>query len=372
MPQFPSADAVEPVHVLHIPTDHAYVRHLSLPDGASVEASFIAVPDPAPPQPAGTWQPSPAFDPGYFAPSGHGSSSDDSQVVHLHFGYEHLTPTEVTGWADRVRGSGRRFVVTVHDLDNPHLVSQDRHRAGVAAAVAAADRVVTLTPGAAGAIERRWGRTATVVPHPHVLPLELVGTRESPRRTVRPRIGVPLGAVRANVCADRVLRLLAAQAGVQLEWRVLTSVMVGPPLPGPGVRSLQEELQRGADRGAWQLRTVGPGQPESAVWQWLSSLDALVLPYAWGSHSGWLEACADVGTSVIAPAVGFWHQQQPVIGVPAWARATAADVGQAVDRVRDRSDPVGGGLLPLSREARWAQRLEIHRAHGGLYRSALG
>jgi hypothetical protein len=36
-----------------------------------------------------------------------------------------------------------------------------------------------------------------------------------------------------------------------------------------------------------------------------------VLPYRFGTHSGWLEACHDLGTTVIAPEVGYLATQRP-------------------------------------------------------------
>ena len=36
-----------------------------------------------------------------------------------------------------------------------------------------------------------------------------------------------------------------------------------------------------------------------------------MLPYRFGTHSGWLEACFDLGTAVIAPSCGFYGQQHP-------------------------------------------------------------
>ena len=35
-----------------------------------------------------------------------------------------------------------------------------------------------------------------------------------------------------------------------------------------------------------------------------------MLPYRFGTHSGWLEACFDLGTAVIAPSCGFYGQQR--------------------------------------------------------------
>ena len=43
----------------------------------------------------------------------------------------------------------------------------------------------------------------------------------------------------------------------------------------------------------------------------LSCLDACVLPYSHGTHSGWLELCWDLAVPVIAPSVGFYSEQHP-------------------------------------------------------------
>ena len=367
-------DAVPDIAVVQIPTDHAYVRHLSVPGEAG---GFRTLPDPAGPLPAGTWRPSPALDPSFFASS---ISADDrvsfarpghADVVHLHFGYEHLTPDEVTGWASAVHRSGRGLVVTVHDLDNPHLSSQERHRACVAAAARAADAVITLTPGAAGEVERLCGVVPVVIPHPHVLPLDLVGTRAAARRLERPRVGVPIGLGRANIAAAEALALAAGSPRIETVVRVGRAVMdVADDSGDRGRRDLRDLLRFGAIAGRWSLEVVAPGLPELDVWRWLSSLDALLLPYAWGTHSGWAEACADVGTSVIAPRIGHWHEQRPMIAIPPLERASATDFDAATARLIDASDPVGGGLRPLTRADRLAQRRRVRDAHAAVYRAA--
>lgn len=44
---------------------------------------------------------------------------------------------------------------------------------------------------------------------------------------------------------------------------------------------------------------------DEELWAYLESLDVSVLPYRFGTHSGWLEACHDLGTTVIAPTCGY-------------------------------------------------------------------
>ncbi|WP_214355215.1 hypothetical protein [Streptomyces sp. CJ_13] len=38
-----------------------------------------------------------------------------------------------------------------------------------------------------------------------------------------------------------------------------------------------------------------------------------MLPYRFGTHSGWLEACHDLGTAVAAPDCGFYAEQRPCL-----------------------------------------------------------
>lgn len=362
--RFPGSTEVtqRALRVLHIPGEHAYVRHLQPITGST--ALFRTLPDPTPPAAAGRWHPSPVLDPAWLA--AHAGGFD---VVHLHFGYEHLTPAEVTGWATAVHAAGAALVVTVHDVDNPHLSDQSGHHGNLRAVLGAADRVITLTPGAAALIRQRWGREAVVIPHPHLLPLELVGTRSTPRSLAVPQIGVPLGALRANVDTAAVLHWLAGWPGPLPTVRVSHQVF-DDGRDDPGRTSARDALLAGADRGTWQLDVVEPGVPEEQIWQWLSALDAIVLPYRWGTHSGWVEACADVGTSIIAPDLGYWAEQHPLLTVPRWAESSAGDAAVALQRLCDPEDDAGGGLGATTRAQRTEQRVRIHHQHAESYVAA--
>ena len=52
---------------------------------------------------------------------------------------------------------------------------------------------------------------------------------------------------------------------------------------------------------------------DDELWDYLSSLDVSVLPYRFGTHSGWLEACFDLGTVVLAPDCGYYAEQRPCV-----------------------------------------------------------
>lgn len=373
MKSFPDATSSTPggpqLRVQHVPGEHPYVRHLQPPTGH--DPLFAHLPDPTPRPARGGWRPSTVLDPRWVSRQ-HGKID----VVHLHFGYEHLTAEQVTEWADAVHAAGVALVLTVHDIDNPHLTDQRHHHRNLAAALAAADEVITLTPGAAAEIRRRWGRamTATVIRHPHIVPLELVGTRSTPRSRSVLRLGVPLGTLRANI--DAVSALIALEkmessvAPVQVTVRIARSAF-SPDAVERADSAVVEHLRRGSSAGRWDVDVVEPALPEKDVWRWLSGLDALVLPYSHGTHSAWVEACADVGTSVIAPDLGHWGDQHPLLVVPRWRDVGPEQWRRVLTRLNDPKDPAGGGVEPMSADTRARERLVGHRRHAQIYRTAL-
>jgi hypothetical protein len=236
--------------------------------------------------------------------------------------------------------------------------------------VPAADEVVTLTRGAAEVIRARWGRPATVQPHPHVL---------DPARIRRPRpsspefvVGVHVKSLRANMDPFPVLDTLVETVGglekatLQLN---LHDEIFDPDnhfhAPRSGLRLLDYARHPRVD-----IR-VHPYFTERELWQYLSSLSASVLPYRFGTHSGWLEACYDLGTAVIAPSCGFYDQQrQCEVFDYTETNFDAASLDRAVRVVHDRFRV---GTAPP--RATWAQRrverTDLSHTHAALYDRAL-
>ena len=68
-------------------------------------------------------------------------------------------------------------------------------------------------------------------------------------------------------------------------------------------RPVAAGLARMDGRGLIDLR-VHDYFTDDELWDYLSSLDVSVLPYRFGTHSGWLEACYDLGTTVAG--AGLW------------------------------------------------------------------
>lgn len=305
------------LRIASVPSDHVYVRHLEPVHGP---ARFERLPDPpVPGAPPGRWWPSPVLEPRWLR-----ANATRYDVVHVHFGFEHRTPEELEAMVATLEQLDKPLVLTVHDLSNPHLTDQTTHDASLDVLVPAADALVTLTPGAGAELQRRWGRQATVLPHPHVVELDRLA-RHRP-----PRAGFLVGlraTKRANDASDTVRATLLD---------IVASV--------PGGR-----LHPGHDR------RLG----DAELWDHLSALDVLVLAYRFGTHSGFVEACHDLGTTVVAPRIGHLAEQQPVLGYDLGSPASlAAAVRRAYQgRPGQRADPA----------ARARQRDEVAAAHAELY-----
>ncbi len=92
-----------------------------------------------------------------------------------------------------------------------------------------------------------------------------------------------------------------------------------------------------------------------------------MLPYRFGTHSGWLEACRDLGTTVVAPTCGFYAEQGPVLGY-------------AMDEDRFDADSLVAAVTTAYDDTAAPRRLggraataacEVAAAHEQLYRSVM-
>jgi hypothetical protein len=221
---------------------------------------------------------------------------DGVDVVHVHFGFEQHDPAVLDDWAARLAAAGIALVHTVHDLDNPHLREQAPHLDRVGVLVRRSAAVTTLTPAAARAIRDRWQAAATVVPHPHVVPLDELRRR----RPVVARRGVYVHVAtgRPNLDVDAVAALAASGRGAPLR------VHARPDAPRP----ILERLTGLAAAGRVAL-DVRPRLTDAELWDRMAGAELLLLPYRWGTHSGLLEAAHDLGTPVLAPSFGGYGDQ---------------------------------------------------------------
>ncbi|KZF05347.1 MULTISPECIES: hypothetical protein [unclassified Rhodococcus (in: high G+C Gram-positive bacteria)] len=352
------------IRVASVPSSHAYVRHLqpvvgAAPNEMSVDSAVIVLPDPAPARVdvPGQWWPPRLLDARWLAEQ----TDVHFDVLHVHFGFESFTSDELTRTVEHLRAHRQPLVLTVHDLHNPHFADSADHLRQLDVLVPAAAAVITLTAGAAAWIHDRWGVEATVVDHPHVVPLE---------RMTLPRpesdsfvIGVHAKNLRSNMDPLAVMDAVVEAAR---------------SLPDATVRlDIDEDVFESSSH--WYSPAVGAKLldytsfpdvdvrvherfDDDALWDYLSSIDVSVLPYRFGTHSGWLEACRDLGTTVVASDCGFYADQARVhsfrMGIDSFDPDTLVAAVRAAHA--DRTPALDSGV-------RAEQRQRIAATHAAIY-----
>lgn len=283
------------ISLASVPAAHPYVR-------AVVDPQHVRLlPDPVPPTATlpGQWWPPRFFEPEYLE-----ANLADVDVLHVHFGFDATPPAvlaQVVALLDQRRVP---LVVTVHDLHNPHFREVGEHLERLGILVAAAAEVITLTEGAAAEVQRRWGRSAVVVPHPPVLAPEHIGVPRPPR--TQQVVAVHAKSLRANIDPWPVLDALLPRAGDRWRLRLdLDQAVLRSPRSGEATRDrLDAYVAAGVD-----VR-VHPRFTDDALRRYFAEIDVMVLPYRFGTHSGWIEACYDAGVCAVVPDNGYFHEQQ--------------------------------------------------------------
>lgn len=350
--------------VASVPANHVYVHHLAPEHGHGP----VRLPDPDPDSPDRSavekWWPPVMLDPAWAA-------VHDFDVFHLQFGFDACSVERLEELVATLRRRGKPFVYTVHDLRNPHHESRGLHDRQLDVLVPAADALVTLTPGAAAEIRERWGREALVLPHPHVVDVRTMGIVQdcrARRRTWEFRVGVHVKSLRASMDPMRILPTLVETVR-ELPGAVLQVNAHRDVLDDDGARrdaGLADYLRSRAAAHEVDLR-VHDFLPDAELWSYLSSLDVSVLPYRFGTHSGWLEACRDLGTTVVAPTCGYFAEQGPVLSyVHDESRYDASSLAAAVVEAYETRPRFGASI-----DERRAQRREVAAAHDRLYSSLL-
>ncbi len=298
------------------------------------------------------------------------ATSHDFDVFHVQFGFDAWDPHALRELAAELAARHKPLIYTVHDLRNPHHQDRRLHDAQLDVLVPAADTVITLTAGAAAEIRRRWDRDAVVLPHPHVVPLDRTRRRALASPNQEPfRIGLHVKSLRASMAPLRLLPQLIATVRA-LPHAVLQVNGHRDVLDDEGPRrdpALADYLHAAAARGDLDLR-VHDFMSDTELWDYLESLDVSVLPYRFGTHSGWLEACLDLGTAVVAPDCGYYADQ----GATAIFHHTEDSYDPtSLDRALRHAYEVGApGPTPVGERRR--QRAWLAEAHRRIYHEALG
>lgn len=276
-----------PTRLVSIPASHPYVDAVRPPSAVAVLGRRVS-----------GWEPDPLL-----TPTGLQRAAERIDVIHLHFGYDHLSVEAMSGWLAAIREEGIPLVVTVHDLRNPHHRDPELHDAHLRLLMGQADAVLTLTAGAAAEIEARYRRSAQVLPHPSLLDrtTTLAGEPSASGLVV-----MHLKSLRRNIAdpgrlvAATLMGVRAARETADIPGRLRVDVHPDV-LDRPELRSVREL----AGRGELEL-SVHERFSDAELQGLLLRAHACVLPYQFGTHSGWLELCRDLGTRVIAPTSGHF------------------------------------------------------------------
>lgn len=351
-----------PIRVASVPADHPYVRHLGSPLGDEVER----LSDWRAPGQRGWWPPR------MLEPRWVEENASKFDLFHVQFGFDGRHPEQLVELCDLLRRLDKPLVYTVHDLRNPNHETAKLHAEQMEVLIGAAAAVVTLTDEAKEIVEAHFGRSAVVIPHPHVVPL---ATLERPRSDGNraggpPRVGVHLKSLRANMLGVELLEALsplAEEEAPRVRLQVNLHEEIWDP-QAPGFRAdLRCLLERERGRGRIDLR-IHPYFDDAQLYEYLRSLDVAVLPYRFGTHSGWLEACRDLGTAVVAPSCGCYRAQ----GATAIYRHDE-DRGLDPESLREAVLAAASAKPgPLGAEYRRRQREWIADAHRRLYEKLLG
>jgi beta-1,4-mannosyltransferase len=298
---------------------------------------------------------------------------DGFDLFHVQFGFDGRHPDQLRELTALLRAHGKPLVTTVHDLRNPNHEDPALHDEQLEAIVAGSAALVTLTPRAAAQVEARFGRPVEVIPHPHVVPLPLLAGRyRERRRGGGPAVvGLHLKSMRPNMVGAGLLAALEPLLGdpglvvrVDVHEEIWSSQA---PAFRPDLRCRLEHLER---TGPIDLR-VHPYFSDEELYEYLREIDVALLPYRFGTHSGWLEACRDLGTAVVAPSCGCYASQGAVhsFGLDEERGLDPRSLRRALRSAV--AEVESDGPEPLGHDARLRQRLEIAASHRALYERVL-
>ncbi|MDQ2755448.1 MAG: glycosyltransferase [Actinomycetota bacterium] len=325
-----------PVGLLSVPARHPYVDAVRPPAVTPIGADRTV-----------GWEPDPVLDPAALA-----GWVRDADVVHVHFGYDHLTPASARSWLVALRRTGVPFVLTVHDLRNPHHTHRHQHDAVLSELVAGAAVVLTLTPGAATEVRARFGRVARVVAHP---------TLVDPRRT--DDVATEAGLV--------TLHLKSLRTNLVEPLRLVRDCALGASLGGGRLRVdvhpevLADLRLEGLDEVAGAEVVVHERYDDLDLERYVRRSHVTVIPHRWGTHSGWLELARDLGTTVVAPSCGHYAGQWDTVVTYAHDEHHGLDDGSLIAAVaRAVSQPAPA---PADRSQRLRDLEDARRTHAEVY-----
>lgn len=286
------------IRVLSIPAGHPYVSK-------AISQEFVElIPDPVfdAKQPE-RWWPHPSLEKQWWDKYDEDVSRGKRKpvdVVHVHFGFEHLTKEQCHDFVDALRERNIPLVYTVHDIDNPHLQEQGPYHDKVRILLFAAAAVITLTSKAASHIEKLFdfpSGNIEVLPHPAIVDSF---SSEGFSSMQSEGVGVFLKSLRENVNRDpdfyTEIADLLSQQGEKFK------VFIHRDRPDDLLINALERVEN------IDLIEHDPFDDQDLFTN-VAACNCVLLPYIRGTHSGWLEMCRDLSVPIAVPDCGCYLSQ---------------------------------------------------------------
>jgi hypothetical protein len=200
-------------------------------------------------------------------------------LLHVQFGFATLPVETLEAFLNAAAKEGSRLVFTAHDILCPQVHDQVTYGRKLDLLMGAADRVVTLTSKAALAIKDGWGRSADIIPHPHVFSISDI-SKSVPRRVQV--VGIHLKSLRPGI--DLQWALQCAEAIVTE--RPKLSVRIDLNIPHNAQSGPKAALER-LDRHPRIMISRHLKFSDSELLKYFRHCSAVLLPYRTSTHSGW-------------------------------------------------------------------------------------
>ncbi|WP_346843953.1 glycosyltransferase [uncultured Rothia sp.] len=342
--------------LLSIPSEHPYVRSI-YPRAIAHDVPVLDDPILDPAEPA-RWWPHPAFERQWWENDTADTPrhlKDSITAVHVHFGFEHLSVEQTQDFIDTLRDQRIPLILTVHDIDNPHLADQSDYHRQLAILLGDAARIFTLTELAKNRLVTEFSVRAArirVAPHPRVVP-----SSELPAPAAGEGVGVFLKSVRSNVIHDFTFyRDIAAECAKRSQsFRVFIHR-----------DQAESELFRQLESYPGIELIAHDEMSDSQLYAAVAGCAAVILPYRGGTHSGWLEMCRDLDVPVAVPDCGcFAGQADSADAVRVFPTGDGHQAGIAATELAQT------GHIPFAGN-RDAQQKEIVALHRHIYEALLG
>ncbi len=240
----------------------------------------------------------------------------------------------------------------------------------------------TLTGSCRTSLVARYGfdrDEIVVIPHGNVLPLDSSVWDEPRIEPKRFRFSIHGGFRPNKRLFDAVMNFAASPVLRGTELAILTRAVSSKEY------WLNDDLRAvlGIALGAENIDlALRPVTDDTSLARFVLGSDAVILPYAWGSHSGQIELAADLGVRVIATNVGYYAEQAALNGLAEdglvhWANwAGTGAFAHGAEMLAAMEQTFREPRLPIqrSRAARRAFRTEerhaILDAYAALYRQS--